>query len=287
MSFYLTDKSIFQINKSVKSSLPDPIRTRTELPFPEGSMRKLDKRTAFPTSLIFGESKKKLRRGSLTPEAAWVIPLFFLLLISLMGLMDVYGIYVENMVELQVEAEKLGMYAAGTTAIADISDERSGGFESSVIEKNSTETYHPLWLPFPFDGIKIHVRARVRPWTGKSGEEIAAGASSGSHSMAYVTEWGEVYHTTSLCSHLSLSIHQVSASQVGNRRNADGKRYQPCEKCVGKGGKNSLVYIADQGDCYHNSLECSGLKRSVMLKEISELDGMPCCSRCKELEAAS
>ena len=272
MSFYLTRKTKIQNNKSVKYFLPDIAQNRTGLLFPERSMHSSDKRAAFCTF--------KGPKGSLTPEAAWVIPLFFLMFITLIGLMDVYGIYVENMVEVQEQAEKLGMYAATATAVSsDLSSE-------SMVEKNSTETYHPLWLPFPFPGIQIHVKARVRPWRGRTGEEIAAAGSS-NRRMVYVTEWESVYHTTSRCTYLSLSIQQVSASLVGSRRNAWGKSYTACEKCVGKKGKNSLLYITEQGDRYHNSLECSGLKRSVVLKEESELEGLHCCSRCSALEAAS
>ncbi len=272
MSFYLTRKTKISNNRSEIYSLPDTAQNRTDLLFPERSRHWSDKRAALCTF--------KISKASLTPEAAWVIPLFFLMFISLIGLMDVYGIYVKNMVEVQVQAEKMGMYGA---AAAGISSDRFG---EAMVEKTSTETYHPLWLPFPFPGIRIAVKARVRPWRGRTGEEIADSTSS-NRRMVYVTEWESVYHTTSRCSHLSLSIQQVSASLVGSRRNAGGKRYKACEKCVGKEGKKSLLYITEQGDRYHNSLECSGLKRSVVLKEESELEGLSCCSRCQALEAAS
>ena len=102
-----------------------------------------------------------------------------------------------------------------------------------------------------------------------------------------MTEHGEVYHTTSRCSHLSLSIRRVPGNALEHLRNAQGEVYRPCEKCVGNGGISPLVLVTDQGDCYHNSLECSGLKRGVRLVEQDSLEGIPCCSRCQELMAAA
>ena len=268
MPFYLTankNKLSYPISKksNKKISLPNAAISRKTFPSPRGNNKKSGKREAF----------RIFRKGSFTVEAAWAVPLFFLTVLALAGLMEIYGVYVRNMVRLQEEVEKQGMYAAA-----------AGSGEELMIDRTETVYYQPPWLPFAVPGIKITCRGRVRAWTGRSAERTEAENLPGHNKLVYVTEYESVYHTTSRCSHLSLSIRQVAFSGVGSQRNNGGGRYQPCEKCVGKGGISEFVYITDQGECYHNSLECSGLKRRVRLEELSSLEGLDCCSRCQQLE---
>lgn len=97
----------------------------------------------------------------------------------------------------------------------------------------------------------------------------------------YITENGTVYHLNRECSHLQLSIRQVNSGQIDEERNQHGGRFRPCEKCAG-GGMPGILYITQEGDRYHYSRECSGLKRTVFsmtLKEALE-EGYRSCSRC-------
>ena len=262
---YIQVKLSFLLKKiHQKISLPDVKIPRKRLLSPMRSQNVPVKRAAFHIS----------RKGSLTAEAAFVLPLFLFCTVTLTGLMEIYGTYAQTVVGLQEEAEKAGMYAAALGEKENLVSERSGWAE-----------YKPFWLPFQSAAVRVGCRARVRAWTGSSGrKDDGEGLTGKGERLVFVTEHGRVYHTTSRCSHLALAVRQVESTSVKDMRNSGGGRYYPCEKCVGSGETYPYLYVTEQGDRYHNSLECSGLKRTVRLEELSSLAGMGCCSRCIQLE---
>ena len=101
-------------------------------------------------------------------------------------------------------------------------------------------------------------------------------------SIVYITDTGTVYHKTQNCTHLNLSISNVNFSEVPDLRNENGGKYKACEKCVKtiSISKNETVYIAKEGDRYHNNRNCSGLKRSTRAVQLSEAGNRRPCSRC-------
>ena len=94
--------------------------------------------------------------------------------------------------------------------------------------------------------------------------------------VVYVTERGTVYHRRADCTHICLRIR----NEEGIRSIMTHSRYRPCEKCIHGTGSISTLYITAEGDCYHSSLSCSGLKRTVKAVYLSEIPGMRPCSRC-------
>ena len=96
----------------------------------------------------------------------------------------------------------------------------------------------------------------------------------------YVTETGLVYHRDYHCSYLDLSIHLVSMQEISSLRNKSGGKYYPCEHCAEQ--SVGMVYITENGDRYHNSLSCSGLKRTIYAVPLSEVAGKGACSRCSK-----
>lgn len=99
--------------------------------------------------------------------------------------------------------------------------------------------------------------------------------------IVYITASGTVYHLTKSCTHLQLSVSQVSASGVDDVRNQYGGKYHPCARCA-KGNSPSFFYITTEGNRYHYDRECSGLKRtiySISIEEATE-EGYRACSRC-------
>lgn len=127
-------------------------------------------------------------------------------------------------------------------------------------------------------------RVRTRGFIGDKimGEESDEEDSEITEEMVYVTKTGRVYHKTKECSHLKLSISNITFNSVGNARNSSGGKYKACEVCS-KGKKIKgiqTVYITNDGDRYHTSLGCSGLKRTIYTIAISKVGNKKPCSRC-------
>lgn len=95
---------------------------------------------------------------------------------------------------------------------------------------------------------------------------------------AYVTQYGDVYHTSIQCSHIMLKI--TESSDIQDYIN-EKTQYKPCSKCAKNcTGNEKQLFVAKEGDCYHTSLRCSGLTRLVQKVTIWEVEGMRVCSRC-------
>ena len=122
-------------------------------------------------------------------------------------------------------------------------------------------------------------RARTHAWTGyRIGG--AAGETEEKEQMVYVTETGTVYHLSRSCTHLDLAITPVASDQLSSSRNASGAGYQACEMCGMRLASQGTYYITKEGDRYHSSLACSGLKRTVYEIPISQVGNKRPCSRC-------
>ena len=142
-------------------------------------------------------------------------------------------------------------------------------------------------FPIPFFGEKtslIKQRVRTRAFVGKElrshrgeGNQDLTGADE--ERIVYVAENGTVYHESENCTHLKLSISGIYKNQLETVRNADGGKYTACEKCI-KGRLEDVLYIAREGDKYHSILSCSGLKRTYYTVRYSEVNGLQKCSRC-------
>ncbi|MBR1470010.1 MAG: hypothetical protein IJ600_00040 [Lachnospiraceae bacterium] len=121
-------------------------------------------------------------------------------------------------------------------------------------------------------------RARTHAWTGYSIN--GSGASEEQERIVYVTENGTVYHLSRSCTHLDLSITPVSAEEAAAKRNASGAVYRPCEICGSRRAGAATYYITSEGDRYHTSLDCSGLKRTIYEVPVSQVGNKRACSRC-------
>ncbi len=137
---------------------------------------------------------------------------------------------------------------------------------------------YSIRLPFPeFTRIEMPLRQEmvVKAWTGKQNKNKEQGADE----IVYITKYGSVYHESETCTYLAPKISYVSYKEVGKLRNRYGEKYKRCTKCS-YGKPISGVYISEHGNKYHNSLNCSGLKRSIYAVKKSEVGGRKGCSKC-------
>ncbi len=156
-------------------------------------------------------------------------------------------------------------------------------WRSSVLQKDdmvdliATSQMQPRCNVFGIPKQLLLHRARTHAWTGYP---IQGAKETEAERIVYVTEKGTVYHLSRSCTHLDLSITAIDAGTVENCRNAAGEIYQACEICGRRFSTQETYYITKEGDCYHTSLGCSGLKRTIYEIPISQVGEKRACSRC-------
>ena len=123
-------------------------------------------------------------------------------------------------------------------------------------------------------------RAKVHKWIGYTG----SGNEDGTY--VYITETGKSYHWFSDCTYLDLSILAVPEETVSGLRNDSGAKYKDCEKCrIGK-KDTKTVFVTEYGEAVHNSLSCSGLKRTVYRILLEEAGNHSSCGKCEKRKAS-
>ena len=124
-------------------------------------------------------------------------------------------------------------------------------------------------------GIPMYSRFYGHAWNGYDVEKSVQ--ADAAECYVFMTENGTVYHKNRNCTYLNPSIEAVCYEDLENRRNKGGAVYYECELC-GR-NKGAVVYITEQGNRYHTTMECSGLKRTIFSIPLSET-GCPPCSKC-------
>lgn len=148
----------------------------------------------------------------------------------------------------------------------------------------------PLQL-FHLPDLRMIQRIKLRAWTGhkvaakyqlKEPDDESTDLPSGD--IVYVAETGVVYHLKDTCTHLYLSVRTVD-KKPDKEKNHYGRKYDPCEICVLKNTaehEELVYYITNQGDRYHITKYCSGLKRTVYTYQMSEVSHLRLCQRCEQ-----
>lgn len=127
-------------------------------------------------------------------------------------------------------------------------------------------------IDIPFFGVMKHTRTEAVKQKAYIGY-VGTGCNNEQNSYVYITEEASVYHTTRSCTHIDLSISAVSDKQLGSQY----EDLSACEYCTSV--YSGEIYITDEGNRYHYSLSCPGLKRTVYRVKKSETS-LPACERC-------
>jgi hypothetical protein len=241
-------------------------------------------------------------KGSITLETSLVLPLFLFAMISGMlygetilikgqiyhGLLETAKILASESYYYKQHDKNISTAYAKILLIkyADIDSIPATMKISSISLSNSKllneqeevelHLKYNIQISFPLFGTKkMKVKEDVweKAFTGYRPTEFEQGEG-----CVYVTKYGTVYHTSIECSHIMLKISD--SSQVRNYINGKTS-YKPCSKCAKNlTGKETQLFIPKEGDCYHISLNCSGLTRTIEKVAIKEVEGMKPCSKC-------
>lgn len=210
----------------------------------------------------------KSPEGSMTVEAALAVPLFLFFMVNVLSILLFFHRFSTNLEELHQQGRQLSMLAYTARDTGIIQDE--------MVKLVKPVRVSPVIPVLGYRGTTIVSCCYMRAWTGYDVTQDEVGETE--EEYVYITESGSVYHRRRNCTHLSLSVELTGREEVESRRNAYGGRYTACEKC--KGSESGIVYITAEGDRYHNTIECSGLKRTVRCVLLSETGGRAPCSRC-------
>ncbi len=310
---------IMKLSTIYKKVKPSPTKSKISPDFAQSPAVLIGGRTArrFPKiRFIEGTSlPASLRRaadGGMTIEAAVVLPLFLFFLLHLgcaVELIRLHGRIQLSLWEICSEAAVYGCMREDAKAASLF----NGAYISSQLVRLTGEEYLDqapvmggaagvsVWdnnLLSSGDEMDVWAYYTASPW-GKyaafasftmtnrffghiwTGYEIPDDPAAAQEQLdiVYMTENGSVYHKDRKCTHLVLSIRQVTPDVAKSAKNNSGSGYTPCEKCR-PDPTDTPLYITEEGDRYHSSKDCPGLKRNVFSVLKSRVRDVKACSRC-------
>ena len=243
------------------------------------------------------------KKGSVTIEAAFGIPLFLFAALCLIWLIEIQSIKISITAAAQSAAKSaaediavipvLNTIKLKSDIVSLIGEDRinrsiiRGGssgiscwksYVSPATGEMNIKVEYDIMVPIPVIGspsASLEEKFTISSWNGRNNEQMG----DENREIVYMTENGSVYHEDYNCSYLRLSLRYVPYEELGSIRNESRGRYHACEKCV-IGSAMTGVYITENGNKYHNTLGCSGLKRTIYAVKRSETGGVGGCSRC-------
>ena len=260
-------------------------------------------------------------KGSLTVEAAFALPIFLFFILQIMSVINMISMQSRLNAALHQTGNQMafagyayektvgGVLPEGIASVAltafyagnqiidyagrdylDKSCMKNGAAGlsfagTSIMEHNDmieiciSYQIEPLFPIMGFSSFSASQCYYGRAWTGYDVENGISDLTE-EDPMVYVTETGTVYHTNRNCTYLNPSIEAVSMADIDSSRNGSGGKYYACEICGSTKAEGS-VYITSQGNSYHCTMNCSGLKRTIYTIPLSQTNGRGKCSKCR------
>lgn len=227
-----------------------------------------------------GPMKRWWEQASYTVEAAFVVPLGFLVLMSLSCLFT--GAVKQNNVQraLLKTVQAYGMTQSRTSALQGIADQKVliRWKEQGGEELVCTDYYQRI----PFLGSRLFGLHRYQQMTAVDYSGLSMVSDEEGDYFVYIAENGQVYHMDRECTYLRPRIRQDTVLALKGKRNQSGGIYYPCESCCRSETQPAgiQVYYASYGERYHIRADCSKLKRTVRSVRRSKVGNLPPCSKC-------
>lgn len=303
---------------------PSPKHTNTNLSLARGFLNGKSPYQAKPCNAIeetslFAFFGKKAAAG-MTVEAAIVLPLFMFFFLNMSSAIEMIRLHGKLQLALWNVGNRLAVYGCaleggeqpdgqGWRELADIAfsytyvKNETVNYVGQEYLEESPLTYGTDGLQFwesdiftQDDSMELIVTYSVSPlgemvgfkpfrmanrycshiWNGY---RLPGAEDDEKEEVVYVAENGEVYHQDRDCTHLVLSVQQVTMQEALLRRNMQGARYGECEKCA-QGRLQAQVYITNEGNRYHYDKSCPGLKRTVFTISKERAEKYKPCKRC-------
>ena len=302
-----------RIQKTIKkyNSEPSPAVRKVSLKKQLSQIQKNLKTSVKGMSWFTSRIKTSQAPGSMTVEAAFVLPLFLFFFLHLAGVMEMLRLHgrleaalwnVGNQMTLYTETfrdegESLPdmaiSYLLVHNRIAEFLGEDyleksplvygAGGLNYLRSEYMDAEecvdivvTYQvePVVSIFPFRYRRMNSRYYARCWTGYDVADTENAVR-----YVYVTSQGEVWHETPECSHIHHEVISAPVSQISEKKNIRGYGYTLCEFCEDE-PRGKYVYFTKGGEKYHFLESCSAIYKDI--RAVEWYEGLPyrACSRC-------
>lgn len=150
--------------------------------------------------------------------------------------------------------------------------------EEDIVDLIVSYKVRPFIRIMGFPDFPMENRYYGRAWTGY---DVTCGQGNRQEEdrIVFIAETGTVYHPVRSCTYLCPSLEMIPTVVKDDIRNENGGKYYPCERCGGD-GLQAMLYVTADGSRYHNSLRCSGLKRTVYAVRLSEAGDKGPCVKC-------
>lgn len=288
---------------------PSPTRDTAATNFAQNltryfKMRLLRKVKGLSPALLL---QKKLQ-GSMTVEAALVLPLCLMFLLNLGYAVECIRLHNRLELALWDTCGKVSVFAADTNEEAAADVISAAFIRLGITEFAGTEylNHSPLTkgasglrlLESEFlkgDRLDIKLTYEVSPLTGLAGfarfrmanryvvhlwngyeipdNPIEAG-------LVYVAETGAVYHDERNCSFLCVSVKGTEPESLDYLKTRNDLPFEACQRCC-FGEMPEIIYVTEDGSSYHYAANCSSLKRTVAAVPADKIPSeLRPCSRC-------